>query len=307
MENVKLRKTIRVKSPTPQSVEETNNTTIANSAPAPTTFLKPVNPPNINTTPVLSNQNSATSSTQSTNFPSKLGNRLSMFEQSASTTSFPNIKLANQFKKATETTLIENETTNGNNTNNSNNNNEENSIETPQSVKPSTLLNKPLPPVPPNKPPRPAFNSALGKLSSSSYTSIDQQNVNNNTNTQQPNILVKLRPVSSLNGATNNSNNKNEPNITNTNTNAPSVVQNNIVFNENNNQVGVELTTPAINSLTSTSTTTLANTTNNNTKSSNINSSNNNDGSSSPNKDKRSSVKEILQMFSEESKVINYF
>ena len=262
MENVKLRKTIRVKSPNPSNVEETNNTTSTNATPAPTAFLKPVNPPNTNTTPVLSVQNTSTSNTTinaSTNFSSKLGNRLSMFEQSASTTSFPNIKLANQYKKTTEQSLIENETTNGNNSNN----NDENLIETPQSVKPSTLLNKPLPPVPPNKPPRPAYNPALGKLASNSYTSIDQQNVNNNTNTQQPNILVKLRPVSSLNGAANKTESNTTNNITTTNTNTPLIVQNNLILNENNNPVGVTLSASTQNQLASASTTTLAKTTNN--------------------------------------------
>jgi hypothetical protein len=101
----------------------------------------------------------------------KLGNRFSMFEQnslmSASSSSFSNVKPVLPKKPesanpATSPTAGFLSTLVGDNQRLSEEFSEEaaadtGSIQEPQLVKPSSIINKPLPPLPPNKPPRPLF------------------------------------------------------------------------------------------------------------------------------------------------------
>ena len=153
----------------------------------------------------------------------------------------------------------------------------------------NSKINKPLPPVPPVKPPRPVFNGQL-----SSNNNQNKQNPKEDT-TQQPSILVKLRPVQT-NGNSGNTNGTKLNNELNTNlifnnklnlNNIVNKSSNSLIMNENNCPVGVSLSSNSENQTNGES---------NGVK----NGAATRIGQES---DKRASVRELAQMMFEESKV----
>jgi hypothetical protein len=305
LENVKLRKTVRVKSPIPGSSEETSSTPAPTNEPkvtatsVPGALSAPIAPAN-NTTPVTTNSSA----------PNKLGNRFSMFEQSSNMTTplFAGLK-PTPFKKAAElnsntnsSDLSELKEEEGSGASESASatatpTNSTTVVGSSQSV-PTTKPNKPLPPVPPFKPPRPPFNPSTGKSSSLS----DQPPLQ----TQQ--LFAKLRPVSVMGSASESSSvcssgaNTNNDSTTNTSLAKTNLNTNNIknisptkltnpILNENENLAGVG------GSSSSSTTPTPAES---NGKSSSSSSS---ELKINTDKEKRTSVRDIVQMLSEESKV----
>ena len=302
LENVKLRKTIRVKSPIPGgSSEETTSTTPAptiepkvTSTSVPGALSAPIPPANI-TTPVTTNSSA----------PNKLGNRFSMFEQSSNTTTplFPGLK-PTPFKKAAElntntsSDLTELKEEEGSGTSESASatatpTNSTTVVGSSQSV-PTTKPNKPLPPVPPFKPPRPPFNPSTGKSSS---LSSDQPPLQ----TQQ--LFAKLRPVSVMGSASESSSVcSSGANTNNDSTNTCLAKANNVNTNIKNISP-TKLTNPILNeneNLAGSSSTTPTPATESNGKSTSSSSS---ELKINTDKEKRTSVRDIVQMLSEESKV----
>ena len=284
LEKVQLRKTIKIKEPElNNSVEETSTTSSSNI--------------------ITNNQTNFNSLTN------KLGNRFSMFEQQSAI--FPNLKSNNLGKKV--------ELTNNNGitfeTSKITESNDENTLA--QETTSSTINNKfskPLPPVPPNKPPRPAFNQSISTSLAPNKPPAAKDEP------QQPTMLVKLRPVQPNQIANNNSNsNFNSPNIidkinitkftnndlnhspnhnnlhlNNINVNKTS---NNLIINENNIPVGINLANSAVENKISV----ISNGESN--KVLNISEHKSNQRLSTQEAEKRASVRELVQMMFEESKV----
>ena len=283
LEKVQLRKTIKIKEPEPNSAEETSTTSSSN----------------INTNNQI-NFNSLTN---------KLGNRFSMFEQQSAI--FPNLKSNNLNKK------IELTNTNGVTfeTSKITESNDENTLG--QETTASTINNKfskPLPPVPPNKPPRPAFNQSistnLAPMKPPAPKDEPQQptmlvklrpvqpnqiaNNNSNSNFNSPNIIDKINNTKFTNNDLNNSPNHNNLHLNNINVNKTS---NNLIINENNIPVGINLANSAIENKVSVTSNGESN------KVLNIGEHKSNQRLSTQEAEKRASVRELVQMMFEESKV----
>lgn len=231
LENVRLRRTIRVKN---------NPTTDETVVPA--------------TTPVSSNTQTTTvntpTPTSANNQPNKLGSRFSMFESSNPN----NLKPAKKQTDADMNELAE----------------ETNTEVSAGSNKTTPVLHKPLPPLPPAKPPRPAYNPIVPTIPGKS----DQA--------QAPNMLVKLRPVSTIN------NNSNGTLNSNCSTNISTNSKPNLITNENNIPIGIKLTNSAVSTSSASDMSKLVS---------------GKSASEQEKHDKRSSVKELVQLMSEESKV----
>jgi hypothetical protein len=170
LENVKLRKTIKVKTDETVTIGPlSSQATVNNSSANATVSVVPSS--------LLSN-----SSSQPNAAINKLGNRFSMFEQnnlmSASSSSFSNAKPVlpkkpEQAGGATSPTTSAATGTAGTLAGDNQRLSEEaseeaetgNSVQEPHLIKPSSIITKPLPPLPPNKPPRPLFapTSSSGK------------------------------------------------------------------------------------------------------------------------------------------------